>query len=178
LIRDEHGHRYLPGEELRAQRSGTPAAPPGAAWLRRSIPTADDPPDPTLVQTTQSVIIDITSTDFTLDGAVVASVPIGGSDEVWYDPGTKHYFLGAPTWWRAKVTQDPSVAADKNSHNVFVPIGFVPPGSPTGSNSTNPCPTNGCVAHSGFQNPESSTTIQPPGGGALRGFRAPDQMGA
>ena len=42
----------------------------------------------------QSVIIDITSTDFTLDGAVVATVPIGGSDEVWYDPGTRHYFLG------------------------------------------------------------------------------------
>ena len=45
---------------------------------------------------TQSVIIDLTSTDFThVDGAVVATVPIGGSDEVWYDHGTNHYFLAA-----------------------------------------------------------------------------------
>jgi hypothetical protein len=59
---------------------------------------------------TQSVIIDITSTDFTLDGAVVATVPIGGSDEVWYDPGTKHYFLGARANLVAgKVTPGPSM---------------------------------------------------------------------
>jgi hypothetical protein len=29
---------------------------------------------------------------------------------------------------------------------VFVPIGFVPPGSPAGTDPTNPCPTHGCVA--------------------------------
>jgi hypothetical protein len=118
---------------------------------------------------TQSVIIDITSTSSDLDGAVVATVPLGGSDEVWFDRGTRHYFLAA----RANAdntgkvtpvlgsidaktnTLDPStptsttahsVAADENSHNVFVPIGFVPPNSPPGTDPTNPCPTDGCVA--------------------------------
>jgi len=118
---------------------------------------------------TQSVIIDITSTSSDLDGAVVASVPIGGNDEVWFDKGTRHYFLAA----RANEDNtgkvipilgsidaginklDPSVptsttahsvAADENSHNVFVPIGFVPPGSPAGTDATNPCPKNGCIA--------------------------------
>ena len=113
---------------------------------------------------TQSVIIDITSTSSDLDGAVVASVPIGGNDEVWFDKGTRHYFLAA----RANEDNtgkvipilgsidagtnklDPSaptsttahsVAADENSHNVFVPIGFVPPNSPAGTDATNPCPT-------------------------------------
>jgi len=60
-----------------------------------AFPPQTTPPDPNLKQTTKSLIIDITSPDFTLDGAVVAVVPIGGSDEVWYDPGTRHYFLGA-----------------------------------------------------------------------------------
>ena len=32
-------------------------------------------------------------TDTGVDAAVVASVPIGGSDEVWFDRGTQHYFL-------------------------------------------------------------------------------------
>jgi hypothetical protein len=44
---------------------------------------------------TQSVIIDITSDSSKLDGAVVATVPIGGNDEVWFDRGTRHYFLAA-----------------------------------------------------------------------------------
>ena len=57
-----------------------------------AFPLQPTPPDPTLVQTTQSVIIDITSTDFTVDGAVVATVPIGGNDEVWYDAGTAALF--------------------------------------------------------------------------------------
>jgi hypothetical protein len=118
---------------------------------------------------TQSVIIDITSTSSDLDGAVVATVPLGGSDEVWFDRGTRHYFLAArnnadntgkisPVLGSidAKTnTLDPSaptsttahsVAADENSHNVFVPIGFVPPNSPAGTDPTNPCPTDGCIA--------------------------------
>jgi hypothetical protein len=32
------------------------------------------------------------------------------------------------------------------NRHVFVPIGFVPPGSPAGTDPTNPCPTNGCIA--------------------------------
>ena len=117
---------------------------------------------------TQSLIIDITSTDVTINGAVVATVPIGGSDQVWYDPGTQHYFLAA----RANVeagslvpilgsidavshqtdidivssTTSHSVAADQNSHLVFLPAGFVPPGSPAGTDPFNPCPQTGCIA--------------------------------
>jgi hypothetical protein len=112
--------------------------------------------------TTQSVMINITN------GAVVGSVPIGGNDEVWYDKGTKHYFLAARSNLSGgkadpilgsidAITHklDPSaststtahsVAADKDSHYVFVPIGFVPPGSATGTDPTNPCPKNGCIA--------------------------------
>ena len=113
---------------------------------------------------TQSVIIDITSTSSAVDGAVVATVPIGGNDEVWFDKGTRHYFLAgrnnllagkadpilgsidaktnkldpsAPTSTTAH-----SVAADANAHNVFVPIGFVP----ANTDPTNPCPTTGCIA--------------------------------
>jgi hypothetical protein len=44
---------------------------------------------------TQSLIIDITSQSSAIDGAVVAKVGIGGSDEVWFDKGTRHYFLAA-----------------------------------------------------------------------------------
>ena len=118
---------------------------------------------------TQSVIIDITSTSSDLDGAVVATVPLGGSDEVWFDRGTRHYFLAARNNAdnTGKITPvlgsidartnmlDPStptsttahsVAADENSHNVFVPVGFVPPNSPAGTDPTNPCPTDGCIA--------------------------------
>jgi hypothetical protein len=39
-----------------------------------------------------------------------------------------------------------SVAADRRSHHVFVPIGFVPPGCAAGTDPTNPCPTAGCIA--------------------------------
>jgi hypothetical protein len=122
--------------------------------------------------TTKSTIIDITSTSTAIDGAVVATVPIGGSDEVWYDKGTQHYFLAARnnrvvSGTTSTVTPilgsidalshkvDPSaptsttahsVAADANSHLVFVPIGFVPPGSAAGTDPTNPCPLKGCIA--------------------------------
>jgi hypothetical protein len=118
--------------------------------------------------TTISVIIDLTSTSTAIDGSVVATVPIGGSDEVWYDPGTNHYFLAARNNLSAALTTpilgsvdarthqvDPSaatsttahsVAADAKTHNVFVPIGLVPAGSPAGTDPTNPCPTTGCIA--------------------------------
>jgi hypothetical protein len=118
---------------------------------------------------TISVMIDITSTSTALDGAVVGTVPLGGSDEVWYDPGTVHYFLAARSNLNAAGvvtpvlgsidaiahTLDPSVststtshsvAADKDSHLVFVPIGFVPSTAAPGTDATNPCPTHGCIA--------------------------------
>ena len=114
---------------------------------------------------TESVIIDITSTDFTVDGAVVARVDIGGSDEVWYDKGTNHYFLGADNNVDAKGNPAPilgsidasthkldpspvssrtahSVAADKNSHFVFLPIATP---SATTPDLTNPCAATGCI---------------------------------
>jgi hypothetical protein len=131
---------------------------------------------------TQSVIIDITSDSSKLDGAVVATVPIGGNDEVWFDRGTRHYFLaarsnlsgGQPDPILGSIdavsnTLDPStptsttahsVAADENSHFVFVPIGFVPPNSPAGTDPTNPCPADGCIAvyrpHSEHSDEEAS----------------------
>jgi hypothetical protein len=114
---------------------------------------------------TQTLIINIDT------GDVITNVtPVGGNDEVWFDPGSQHYYLSA------RGTVDPStskvtpvlgtvdartfmlddmtptsttahsVAADKFSHHVFVPIGFVPTGSPAGTDSTNPCPANGCIA--------------------------------
>ena len=110
---------------------------------------------------TQSEIISIT------DGSVVAHVPqVGGSDEVWYDAGNEVYYLGARSDVTPTGTAEPvlgvidartntylghkftstsahSVAADANSHHVFVPIGAVAPGT---SDPTNPCPTTGCIA--------------------------------
>jgi hypothetical protein len=114
---------------------------------------------------TQTVIINLD------DGGILANItPVGGNDEVWFDPGSQHYYLGA------RGTIDPSsgkvtpivgmvdartfmfdgsantsttahsVAADRPSHHVFVPIGFVPAGSPAGTDPTNPCPANGCIA--------------------------------
>jgi hypothetical protein len=111
----------------------------------------------------QSLVIDI------ITGAVEATFPqVGGSDEVWFDPGTKHYYLGAranttPTGVVTPVlgTIDArsnvfdgnvatsisahSVAADRWSRHVFVPIGFPATGV---SDPTNPCPdvTKGCIA--------------------------------
>jgi hypothetical protein len=113
---------------------------------------------------TQSVVMDITN------GNVVVNITqVGGSDQVWYDSGSQHYYLAARsnTDNAGKVipvlgtidaktntfdgnvstsTTAHSVAADKFSLHVFVPIGFVPPGSPSGTDSTNPCPMNGCIA--------------------------------
>ncbi len=123
----------------------------------------------TTLKTIISTIIDITSTNTALDGAVVATLPIGGNDEVWYDPGTVHYFMGADKNIDATGKANPilgtidaishtvdtspststgahSVAADKDSHLVFVPIGLVPSTSPAGTDPTNPCPTKGCIA--------------------------------
>jgi hypothetical protein len=117
--------------------------------------------------TTISLIIDITSTSAAINGSVVATVPIGGSDQVWYDKGTRHYFLAARNNLKAAKPDpilgsidaqsnqlDPSaststsahsVAADKNSRFVFVPIGLVPP-TATVPDPTNPCPKTGCIA--------------------------------
>jgi len=112
---------------------------------------------------TQTVIISLD------DGGILANITqAGGNDEVWFDPGSQHYYLGARgTITNGKVTPivgmvdartfmfdgsadtsttAHSVAADKPSHHVFVPIGFVPAGSPAGTDPTNPCPANGCIA--------------------------------
>jgi len=110
---------------------------------------------------TQSVVMDITT------GTVVATIPqVGGSDEVWYDSATRHYYLGARSNQTSSGVVTPvlgtidaignvfdgnvptstsahSVAVDKVSHHVFVPIGFVAAGA---SDPTNPCPTKGCIA--------------------------------
>jgi hypothetical protein len=112
---------------------------------------------------TQSLVIDLKS------GQVVAAIPqVGGSDEVWYDPATRHYYLGARSdtdntgkitpvlgtidaginQWDGNTptsTSAHSVAADQRSHHVFVPIGFPAAGA---ADPTNPCPvvTKGCIA--------------------------------
>lgn len=112
---------------------------------------------------TQSVVIDIKS------GNVVKNITqIGGNDEVWFDRGTNHYYLAARsnTDNTGKVTPvlgfvdagtnmfDGSIATSTTSHSVaasrlnghvFLPIGFVPPGSPAGTDPTNPCPAKGCI---------------------------------
>ncbi len=112
---------------------------------------------------TQSVVID------TRNGDIRANIPqVGGSDEVWYDKGTQHYYLGARNNTDANGTIMPvlgtidaktnefdgnvptstsahSVAADRVSHHVFVPIGFPAAGA---ADPTNPCPVvaRGCIA--------------------------------
>jgi len=113
---------------------------------------------------TQSVVIDITN------GDIRANITqVGGSDEVWFDAGTQHYYLGARNNQDSAGTTAPalgtidartnafdgvvptsttahSVAADRRSHHVFVPIGKVPAGSAAGTDATNPCPKHGCIA--------------------------------
>ncbi len=113
---------------------------------------------------TQSVVMDIRN------GRIVANVPqVGGSDEVWYDRGSNHYYLGARSdedntgkntpilgvidaginkfdGGPATSTTAHSVAADSSNLEIFVPIGFVPPNSPVGTDPTNPCPQTGCIA--------------------------------
>jgi hypothetical protein len=118
---------------------------------------------PATVATTQSIVINLDN------GDIVANIAqAGGNDEVWYDRGTTHYYLAARNTltagkvtpilgtvdartnaWDSGVstsTTAHSVAADPRSHHIFVPIGFVPPGSTAGTDSTNPCPTRGCIA--------------------------------
>jgi len=114
--------------------------------------------------TAQTVIINLDN------GDILANITqAGGNDEVWFDPGTQHYYLaargtldsngkvtpilgtvdartfnfdgGTPTSTTAH-----SVAADKRSHHVFVPIGYVPSNAPAGTDTTNPCPDHGCIA--------------------------------
>lgn len=112
----------------------------------------------------QTVVIDIKN------GKIVKNITqIGGNDEVWYDRGTNHYYLGASANKTntgaampelgfvdggtnmfdgsvASSTTAHSVAASQLNGQVFLPIGFVPPGSPAGTDPTNICPTRGCVA--------------------------------
>lgn len=113
---------------------------------------------------TQSVVMDITNGDIK---SYITQV--GGSDEVWFDAGTQHYYLGARSNEDSSGKAMPvlgtidartnafdgnvltsttahSVAADRVSHHVFVPIGFVPPGSKAGTDPTNPCASKGCIA--------------------------------
>jgi hypothetical protein len=54
------------------------------------------------------------------------------------DAGTNMFDSNTPT-----STSAHSVAADKFSHFVFVPIGFVAAGA---SDPTSPCPAKGCIA--------------------------------
>ena len=113
---------------------------------------------------TQSVVIDIKS------GKDVKNITqVGGNDEVWYDRFSNHYYLAARsnTDNTGKVipvlgfvdagtntfdgtvptsTTAHSVAASLLNGHVFLPIGFVPPGSPAGTDPTNPCPAKGCIA--------------------------------
>jgi len=118
---------------------------------------------PATVATTQSVVINLDN------GDIVANITqAGGNDMVGYDPGTAHYYLAARntltagkvtpilgtvdaktnTWDSGVATSTTahSVAADKVSRHVFVPIGMVPSTAPAGTDSTNPCPTRGCIA--------------------------------
>jgi len=113
---------------------------------------------------TQSVVVDLRT------GNVIANIPqVGGSDEVWYDAGGRHYYLAARsnTDNTGKITPilgavdartnrfDGSVATSTTAHSVaadrflgrvYLPIGFVPPTAPPGTDPTNPCPTHGCIA--------------------------------
>jgi len=113
-------------------------------------------------KTTQTFVINL------LTGELSDPIPIGGSDQVWFDRGTNHYYLGArnnlmngapdPILGSVDASNNTfdgraststtahSVAADQFEHKVFVPIGFVPPGSAQGTDPTNPCPEHGCIA--------------------------------
>jgi hypothetical protein len=113
--------------------------------------------------TTQTVIINLD------DGEILAHITqAGGNDEVWFDRGTQHYYLSARGTLDSNGKVTPilgtvdaktfmfdganststtahSVAADRRSHRVFVPIGYVPSNVP-GTDTTNPCPEHGCIA--------------------------------
>ena len=89
---------------------------------------------------------------------VISTIPgFGGSDEVWYNPGNQTYLLGASNnpagpmlgivsaWDNSLVqtiptnTSSHSVAADRNTNEVYVPIRPGAPGYGTGC-------TTGCIA--------------------------------
>ena len=91
-------------------------------------------------------------------GKVVSTIPgFGGSDEVWYNPGNRTYLLGASNnpggpmlgilsaWDNSLVqtiptnTSSHSVAADRNTNQVYVPIRPGAPGYGSGC-------TTGCIA--------------------------------
>jgi hypothetical protein len=112
----------------------------------------------------QTIIINLDT------GDILANITqAGGNDEVWFDPATQHYYLSARGTLDAsgKVTpilgtvdartfmfdgSNPtsttahSLAADKVSHHLFVPIGYVPTNAAAGTDPTNPCPAHGCIA--------------------------------
>ncbi len=113
--------------------------------------------------TTQTIIINLDN------GDILANIPVGGNDEVWFDPATQHYYLSARGTLDASGKVTPilgtvdartfmfdgsnatsttahSLAADKVSHHLFVPIGYVPTNAAAGTDPTNPCPKNGCIA--------------------------------
>jgi hypothetical protein len=111
----------------------------------------------------QSLVINLQT------GSIVKTIPeVGGSDEVWFDPGSENYYLAARSDTTSTGTVTPvlgtvdartlsfetqiststsahSVAADSVTRRVFVPIGFPAAGT---SDPTNPCPvvTRGCIA--------------------------------
>ena len=93
-------------------------------------------------------------------GAIVATVPeVGGSDQVWFNPGDDRYYLaarnnpGGPVLgvidaqtnrWIQNVPTSPnslSVAANPLTNDVFVPLTADP---------TSPCPA-GCIGVRGLQ---------------------------
>jgi hypothetical protein len=111
----------------------------------------------------QSLVINVKT------GSIVKTIPeVGGSDEVWFDPGSENYYLAARSDTTSTGTVMPvlgtvdaqtnsfenniststsahSVAADSVTRRVFVPIGFPAAGT---TDRTNPCPvvTRGCIA--------------------------------
>jgi hypothetical protein len=87
-------------------------------------------------------------------GAIVATIPqVGGSDEVWFNPGDNRYYLAArnnpggpvlgvvdaaTNLWVQNVgtaTNSHSVAANLRTNDVFVPLT---------ASATSPCPA-GCI---------------------------------
>jgi hypothetical protein len=95
-----------------------------------------------------SVVIDAKT------GAIVASInQVGGSDEVWFNPGDNHYYLAArnnpggpvlgvvdadTNLWIQNVPTSPnshSVAANPKTNDVYVPLT---------AGATSPCP-HGCI---------------------------------
>jgi hypothetical protein len=125
---------------------------------------------------TQPVVISL------INGDVLANITqVGGSDEVWYDPGSGHYYLGARNNEDSNGTIVPvlgvidagtnewdvnqptsvsahSVAAERVSHHVFVPIGF-----PAAGVSDRPTParwSHGAALRSISRRRSTTTTIR------------------